>query len=235
MAQGGFWCGDSRLCKRSGPLWDCASAFMHYGVTGSAGSGYDSAMIEKPHTPATAWPHAPVHRLSCPGTYFVTAGTYQKRHHFQTQERLGVLHRGLLRVMQEGGWKLEAWAVFPNHYHFVAHSPEAVDSAQALSAILAVLHRKMARWVNQLDGVRGRQVWHNFRETKLTYEKSYLARLNYCHQNAVKHGVVRVANQYPWCSAAWFERTARPAQIKTIYAFSTDELHVADDYDVLME
>jgi hypothetical protein len=39
-------------------------------------------------------------------------------------------------------------------------------------------------------------VWYNFRDTRLTYEKSYLARLNYVYQNAVKHGLVPVANQY---------------------------------------
>jgi len=145
---------------------------------------------------------------------------------------MGVLHRGLLRVLQAGGWALEAWAVFPNHYHFVAHSPADADSAKPLSDILAELHRKTAHWVNQLDGTKGRRVWHNFRETRLTYEKSYLARLTYCHQNAVKHGVVRVANQYPWCSAAWFERTARPAQVKTIYALPTDAVQITDDFDV---
>ena len=218
-----------------GWILECGDWNRRFGVARSAGADYDSSMTAKLHTPATAWPHAPAHQLSSPGTYFVTAGTYKKLHHFQSQERLGVLHRGLLRVMQEGDWTLEAWAVFPNHYHFVAHSPEDADSAQTLSVMLAELHRKTARWVNQLDGARGRQVWHNFRDTKLTYEKSYLARLNYCHQNAVKHGVVRVANQYPWCSAAWFERTARPAQIKTIYAFSTDGLNVGDDYDVTIE
>ena len=31
-----------------------------------------------------AWPHAPMHRLSEAGTYFVTAGTYLKAHHFRT-------------------------------------------------------------------------------------------------------------------------------------------------------
>lgn len=41
-----------------------------------------------------------------------------------------------------------------------------------------------------------------------------------------------VANQYPWCSAAWFERTARPAQVKTIYGFKTDSLKVYDEYEV---
>jgi hypothetical protein len=75
-----------------------------------------------------------------------------------------------------------------------------------------------------------RQVWHNYRETRLTYEKSYLARLNYTHQNAVKHGLVPVANQYPWSSARWFERTAAPAQIKTIYRFKIDRLKMPDEF-----
>ena len=65
---------------------------------------------------------------------------------------------------------------------------------------------------------------------RLTHQYSYLARLNYVHRNPVKHGLVKVANQYPWCSAAWFERTASPAQVKTIYSFKTDKVNVYDDY-----
>ncbi|HEV2884687.1 MAG TPA: hypothetical protein VGW36_07500 [Pyrinomonadaceae bacterium] len=76
----------------------------------------------------------------------------------------------------------------------------------------------------------GREVWYNFWDKKLTYERSYLARLNYVHQNPVKHGLVNVANQYAWCSASWFERTASPAAIKTIYRFKTDRLRIDDDY-----
>jgi putative transposase len=180
----------------------------------------------------TFWPHAPVHRLSQPGTYFVTAGTYGKLHHFNGPERMGVLHRGLLRVMQDAGWQLEAWAAFPNHYHFVAHSPAQTADAHRLSHVLGLLHEKTAKWVNRLDGTKGRQVWHNFRDTRLTHEPSYLARLNYCHQNAVKHGVVRVASDYPWCSAAWFERSASRAQVQTVYGFKIDKVSVQDDYDV---
>lgn len=48
--------------------------------------------------------------------------------------------------------------------------------------MLGLLHEKTATWVSRLDKAPGRQVWFNFRETKLTYEKSYLARLNYTHQ-----------------------------------------------------
>jgi len=182
--------------------------------------------------PEIPWPHAPVHRLTESGTYFATVGTYLKQHHFRGADRLGVLCRGLLAVAREFGWALEAWAVFSNHYHFVGHSSEAQESAESLSRMLGLLHRKTARWVNECDGTPGRRVWHNFRETLLTYQKSYLARLKYTHHNPVKHGLVPVANQYPWCSAAWFERVASTAQVKTIYRFKTDRLHVYDDYEV---
>ena len=79
----------------------------------------------------------------------------------------------------------------------LAHSPAARQDATSLSHMLGVLHEKTAKWVSRLDHALDRRVWHNFRETLLTYEKSYLARLNYTHQNAVKHGLVSVASQYP--------------------------------------
>ncbi len=182
--------------------------------------------------PRTPWPHAPTHQLGTRGAYFVTAGTYLKLHHFKGRDRLQVLHRGLLTVARDFGWNLEAWAVFSNHYHFIAHSPPAAADARNLSQMLGLLHTKTAAWTNRLDHTPGRQVWHNFWETRLTYQRSYLARLNYVHQNAVKHGLVRVANQYPWCSAAWFERTASSARVKSIYRFKTDRVQVDDSFEL---
>ena len=181
--------------------------------------------------PRIPWPHAPTHQLSERGTYFVTSSTYGRQHHFRGGNRLRVLHRGLLLVAQQFDWRLEAWAVFSNHYHFVGHSPPDAADASSLPAMLSVLHVKTAEWVNKLDNIPGRQVWFNFRDTRLTQQKSYLARLNYVHQNAVKHGLVVVASQYPWCSAAWFERTASPAMVKSIYRFKTDRISVNDDFE----
>ncbi len=181
------------------------------------------------------WPHAPLHQLSVRGTYFVTASTYLKVHHFRGRQRLQVLHRGLLTVARDYGWQLEAWAVFSNHYHFVGHSPEDAPDATSLPDMLKTLHSKLAVWVNKLDCTPERQVWFNYRDTRLTYEKSYRARLNYVHQNAVKHGLVPVVNQYPWCSAAWFEREASAAMVKSIYRFKVDQVHVEDDFEVAAE
>ena len=122
--------------------------------------------------------------------------------------------------------------MFSNHYHFVGHSPPQAPDASSLSDMLSILHVKTAEWTNRLDRTPGRQVWFNFRETRLTHQRSYLARLNYVHQNAVKHGLVPVANQYPWCSAAWFERTASVTIVKSIYRFKWDRISVQDDFEV---
>ena len=48
------------------------------------------------------WPHAPEHRLSVRGTYFVTASTYLRQHHFSGKARLAVLPRVTLNPPQTG-------------------------------------------------------------------------------------------------------------------------------------
>ena len=180
--------------------------------------------------PTLPWPHAPAHQLSENGTYFVTAGTYLKAHYFRTPQRLEVLQRGLPTVTRDFCWELEAWAAFSNHCHFVAHCRSDLGNASSLSQMLGVLHTRTAGWVNRLDNTPRRKVWHNFGDTRLTYQKSYLARLNYVHQNAVKHGLVLVANQYSRCSARWFEALASLGMVLAIYGFKTDGLSVSDTF-----
>ena len=67
-------------------------------------------------------------------------------------------------------------------------------------------------WINEREEESERQVWYDFWDTKPTFLKSYQAQLYYVHRNAVHHGLVRIANQYPWCSAASFKRTSTSAQ-----------------------
>ena len=175
------------------------------------------------------WPHAPVHRLGEAGTFMVTAATYRKEHFFREADRLDFLQERLLGLAGEYEWQLEAWAIFSNHYHFVGH---ALESADTLRPFMRHLHATTAREMNRLDRVRGRKVWYNYWDTKLTFQKSYLARLNYVHQNAVRHGLVRDAEQYQWCSASWFHHAATPAQVATIHGFKIDRVNVVDDFDV---
>jgi putative transposase len=157
----------------------------------------------------------------------VTAGTYRKLHHFRTPERLSLLQEQLLSLARAHGWQLQAWAVFSNHYHFVAMAPADPGSLRILAR---QLHSITAREVNRLDGASGRQVWFEYWDTHLTFERSYFARLNYVLQNPVHHGLVPVASAYPWCSAQWFEQSASRAFYKTVTAFKVDRVNVQDQY-----
>jgi putative transposase len=161
----------------------------------------------------------------------MTAGTYLKEHFFSDEKRLNYLHDFLLMTAIEQGWQLEAWAVFANHYHFVARRLLShFNATTTLKDMVARVHQETSNWVNEQDGTHGRKVWHNFWDSTLTYEKSWIARLNYVHCNPVKHGFVKLARDYPWCSAAWFERVAAASWIKTVYAFKTDRLSIEDDF-----
>src|SRR5262249_12007958 len=155
------------------------------------------------------------------GACIVTAGTYRKLHHFGSVDRRDLLQQALLVSAQQHGWHQQAWAVFSNHYHFVATSPGEPTS---LRRLVQRLHSETARAVNRMGSTADRQVWFTYWDTHLTFQRSYLARLRYVHENAVHHGLVRNAVEYRWCSAQWFEATAAPVFVKTVSSFKIDQL-----------
>ena len=173
------------------------------------------------------WPHAPPHRLSEQGAYMVTCGTYGKAQFLNTAGRLDLFLGLFFDGLTQAGWALHAWALLSNHYHFIASSP--VDPSTLRSA-LSKLHTLSVRELNRQDKQPGRKVWFQYFDTHITFTNSYLPRLKYVHQNPVHHGVVKCAENYPWCSAAWFARTARPAFRATVEGFKTDTLCVADAF-----
>ena len=104
------------------------------------------------------WPHAPVHRLGTNGAYMVTAGTYRKVHLFNSPARLDFLQDALFSLAEKHDWQLQAWAVFSNHYHFVALS----EAPTTLPQMIRALHAQTAIEANRADGTSGRQVWFQY-------------------------------------------------------------------------
>lgn len=159
----------------------------------------------------------------------VTSGTYQKVHHFHSPERLTFLQDTLFRLAEEYGWRLQAWAIMSNHYHFIAISPGKSDS---LRRMIGHLHTVTAEEANRQDGVAKRKVWHQYWDNHLTFPESYFARLNHVHHNPVHHRLVSEASAYSWCSAGWFEETAERSFVRMVYGFKIDRIKVWDDFDV---
>ena len=157
----------------------------------------------------------------------ITAATLHRAAFFHSTAKLDLFRDTAFELMNHYTLSLQAWAFFANHYHVVIGFETATVKLQDF---LRHLHRELAIRLNAMDETPKRRVMYEFWDTRLTFEKSWLARLNYVHQNAVKHRLVVVANRYPWCSAPWFETNARPGFVKSVYSFKTDRIKVPDDF-----
>jgi REP element-mobilizing transposase RayT len=117
--------------------------------------------------PPKDWPHAPVHRLTENGVYFVTSGTLHKKHLFDTPAKRELLEGLLLSLAKERRWQLEAWVVLANHYHFVARvQPDPVS----MRDFVRELHSRSAIRSKSARRQRRMAVWHKFWDTRLTYQ-----------------------------------------------------------------
>lgn len=122
---------------------------------------------------------------------------------------------------------MQAWSILNNHYHFIGKSP---DDARTLSRLIQQFHSITAIQINKWDNTIGRQVWYNYWDTCLTYEKSYYARLHYVHINPVKHGLAKNAEDYPFCSYRWFlEKGDENLKIQVLNQ-PIDKINVEDDF-----
>jgi putative transposase len=174
-----------------------------------------------------SWPHAPPHYFTPHGTYIITAATLHRKSLFDSRLKLDLLRDTTFELAKDYALILHAWAFFSNHYHLVINFG---NTTTVHRDFVRHLHRELAIRLNRMVAASGQRVMYEFWDTRLTFERSWLARLNYVHQNAVKHGLVPVANQYPWCSAAWFESNARSGFVRSVYSFKTDRIKMPDDF-----
>jgi REP element-mobilizing transposase RayT len=84
----------------------------------------------------------------------VTAGTYQKQQFFNTPALLTELTNTILQRAEMYGWNLQAWAIFPNHYHFLAepHNPNT------LPRMIREIHSLSAHHLNKEQHPRSKSL-----------------------------------------------------------------------------
>ena len=83
---------------------------------------------------------------------------------------------------------------------------ESSEKPETLSDLMGNIHRYSAIWINKNVEFEKSydKVWHNYWDKCLTYERSYITRLNYIWQNPVKHKLVGDAKDYEFGS--YFQR-----------------------------
>jgi REP-associated tyrosine transposase len=171
--------------------------------------------------------HTPPHYFVPNAMYMVTGSIYQKQDLMHENRQKEFFLKTLFEKADSFGWNMEAWAVLNNHYHFIS---QASTDSTTLAKWIQQVHSITAIQFNRWDNTPGRQVWQNYWDTCLTYEKSYLARLRYVHENPVKHGLVENAADYPYCSYKWFFGQGDNDLKEQIANQPIDKVNVFDDF-----
>ena len=173
------------------------------------------------------YPHNPPHWFVPNAIYFVTGAILHNEYLISDDMRKEFILQTLFERANLLGWNLAAWAILNNHYHFIA---QATGDAETLVKLIRQLHSITAIQLNKWDKVSDRQVWSNYWDTCLTYEKSYLARLHYVHLNPVKHGMTEDAMNYPYCSYRWFVKRGDNDLREQVFSQPIDKINILDDF-----
>jgi putative transposase len=171
--------------------------------------------------------HTPPHYFVPNAMYMVTGSVLHKQHLLFENSHKEFFLKTLFEKVNLLGWNLEAWAVLHNHYHFISQAPEYPTT---LTKLIQQVHSITAIQFDRWDNAPGRQVWQNYWDTCITYEKAYLARMHYIHMNPVKHGLVEDAMLYPYCSYKWFVEQGGDDLKEQVFTQPIDKVNVFDDF-----
>ena len=144
--------------------------------------------------------HHPPHIYLDNTWYVITASVYEHRHLLQPAGHKDYVRDKLKALTVEFGLRLAAWVIMDNHYHLLLKNRAGDD----LTRFFQRLHGGTAFELNNRDGARGRQVWHNYWDTCIRTEADYWVRFNYVHHNPVKHGYVARMEDWPYSSYRYY-------------------------------
>ncbi len=151
--------------------------------------------------------HSPPHYSDGKGLYLITSTCYEHQPWIGTNDqRMDEFSANLLEALRKNSQRIDAWVLLPNHYHAVV----LTDSCPELLRDLGKLHGRSSFLWNGQDNARGRKVWFNTLERRISSDAHHIAAIQYVHHNPVKHGYVRKWNEWKWSSASeYLERIGR--------------------------
>lgn len=135
---------------------------------------------------------------SSTATYFVTSVTYERRRLFQVEANAWMFLETLQHYRALGSYKLHAFVVMHDHVHLLI-TPQAITIERAMQLIKGGFSHRI--------GSKS-PVWQKgFAERRMRDAEEFMTRREYIHQNPVRAGLARTAEEYPF-SSAYRKRTA---------------------------
>ncbi len=146
--------------------------------------------------------HHPPHFFLDNTWYMITAHVHQQAKLLRSPEHKDIVRDCLRRLVSDFGLTIAAWGILDNHHHVLAKVKKGAELARAIRQ----WHGRAAHDLNELEGVRGRQVWHNYWDTCIRTERDFWVRFNYIHHNPVKHGYVQQPGDWAHSSYGYYRR-----------------------------
>jgi putative transposase len=149
---------------------------------------------------------------------FITFSCYRRLPLLNSQETKDIFVGHLQLFRERTGIKVFGYVVMPEHVHLVLYPPADISLGREIGKLKAYAAIDLMKVLDSLsepvprrcqsDGSEAdvRAFWerrcydHNCRTPETTIEK-----INYCHNNPVKRGLVSEPAAWPWSSYRWYQ------------------------------
>ncbi len=129
------------------------------------------------------------------GTYFITAGTFQKQQLLQSDRMAQLLLDVLLGYRSQEKYLLHEFVLMPDHFHLL------ITPLLTLERALQLIKGGFSFRAKKELGFGG-EIWEkSFYDRRVRDWGEYSAFRQYIHRNPVKKGLALVPEEYPYGSA----------------------------------
>jgi putative transposase len=129
------------------------------------------------------------------GTYFITAGTFQKQQLLQSDRMARLLLDVLFHYRSQEKYLLHEFVVMPDHFHLLLTPLLTLE--RALQFIKGGFSFRAKREL----GFQG-EIWEkSFHDHRVRDWEEYRTFRQYIHRNPVKRGLAELPEAYPYSSA----------------------------------
>lgn len=168
------------------------------------------------------------HRIEFEGaTYHVIARGNNKECIFEEQKDKEYLLKLFKDIKQGMGFKVYAYVIMNNHYHFVI---QIMD--QPLYKIMHHIHNKYSKYYNNQYERVGHVFQGRYKALLIQDERYLLSVVRYVHHNPIKANICNKTDQYRWSSDIFYRKNLNDfADIDVVLnVLSTDRRQALGQY-----
>lgn len=135
-----------------------------------------------------------------PATFFVTTSTYNHKKHFTSSSICNKITDLIVEAAIDHSVVLMSYVIMPNHFHLI------VGCKKGGMQLSKFMHSIKGRIRSKLFG--NQKIWQDrFDDLIIRSKKQFNIKINYIHENPVRSGLVKSADEYISSSAkAWQNR-----------------------------